>query len=292
MPASPVTAVEASDSEVAARVAVLELPDGDRRRDWIDFIALLDSPRLNTDLLAEWLGRDHVDVDVQSRLAANGARQDRTTIISITVDELVVPLCHATASVDLAALPEWCRDPLSRPEVPLGRTLRRVGFVRTREVPALSHPLPADLDAVALTVSGWFYGHNGGPPVASMIESYTGHVGVLRGTSSTQAGAAVTAPAWPAPDQLGSAAEIDLRDSELVALLEQRLLRAGQDPVADHLLRAALMHQLGAGQPQAPAGVAAGHGTGAGPGPRGATTSRPIPRLTTSRPSTVPGGRS
>jgi hypothetical protein len=118
---------EPSDAEIARRIAVLELPRDDPRRLWEPFTRHLDQPAIPTAaLLQRWLGGSPVTATDLLTRERNG-RQYRVVTLVAAPAGAPVPLCHASAVVELALLPEWAREALLRTERPLARVLGQAG---------------------------------------------------------------------------------------------------------------------------------------------------------------------
>src|ERR1044071_6924148 len=98
----------------ARPVALLDLPAEHPQRQWEPFTRYVDqSTALTTALLQRWLGGRPVQaVDPLTR--RHGDRQSRVVSLVTTFDGEQVPLCHATAVVELQLLPGWVRDVLTR----------------------------------------------------------------------------------------------------------------------------------------------------------------------------------
>jgi hypothetical protein len=236
---------EPSDAELARRVALLDLPSDHPRRLWEPFARYLDRPTsLTTALLQRWLGGRPVTVtDLLTR--RQGDRQYRVVSLVTTLDGEPVPLCHATAIVDLRLVPGWARDVLTRTEQPLARTLHRAGAVRERGTATV---LDADPDApgdAGLHTRGAFrLPAEGGRTVAAVEEWFTGYVLDLQ---------AAVEPARPREHRF------DELDSTLVRLLRQRRTLAaadrarlrrliGAEPGSDQQLHHQLVHLFGRGR--------------------------------------------
>ncbi|WP_214407316.1 hypothetical protein [Pseudonocardia lacus] len=238
---------EPSDAEVARRVALLELPPDHPQRMWEPFARHLDGPTSATAaLLQHWLGgRPVTATDLLTR--RHGHRQYRVVSLVTTFDGEQVPLCHATAIVDLRLLPGWARDVLTRTEQPLARTLHRAGAVRDRTTSTVLNPDPdAPGDAGLHTRGAFRLPAAGGSPVAAVEEWFTGYV--LR----------LHAPAPPVSRTRDR--RLDDLDTDLVRLLRRRRsltadrgrpVGAGSD--ADQRLPHQLIHLFDRGRGEHPA---------------------------------------
>ncbi|MCO1656887.1 hypothetical protein [Pseudonocardia humida] len=208
---------EPSDSELARRVALLELPPEHPQRIWEPFTRYLDRPTsLTTALLQRWLGGRPVTVtDLLTR--RHGDRQYRVVSLVTTFDGEQVPLCHATAVVDLRLLPGWARDVLTRTEQPLPRTLHRAGAIRDRTTSTVLDPDPdAPGDAGLRTRGAFRLPAAGGRSVATVEEWFTGYVLELAAPVRTL-------------DRPRDQRAADL-DTALVRLLHQRRVLTATDP--------------------------------------------------------------
>jgi hypothetical protein len=168
---------EPTDAELARRVALLDLPADDPRRQWEDFRRHLDRPTaLLAHLLQRWLGGRQVTVtDLQTRL--HGHRQYRVVSLVTPYDGMLVPLCHSSAVVELDRLPVWLVDQLLRTEQPLSRTLHRVGAVLERTTATVLDADPDALGDAGLKVRGAFRSPSAGGRLLATVEEYfTGYV--------------------------------------------------------------------------------------------------------------------
>jgi chorismate-pyruvate lyase len=197
---------EPSDAEVARRVALLELPPDHPQRRWEPFVRHLDRPTsLTTGLLQRWVaGRPVTAVDLLTRL--QGDRQYRVVSLVTPLDGDHVPLCHATAVVDLRPLPGWAREVLTRTEQPLSRVLQRAGAVRDRTTATVLDPDPDAPGDAGLHTRGAYRLPAGGRLVAAVEEWFTGYVLELQD------------PVGPAPRERRTS---DL-DTALLRVLRQR----------------------------------------------------------------------
>lgn len=236
---------EPSDAEIARRVAVLDLPADDPQRRWEPFVRHLDRPTvLTTTLLQRWLGGRPVSTtDLLTK--RDQRRQYRVVTLVAPYDGEAVPLCHASAIVELDLLPGWARDVLTRTEQPLARTLHRMGAVRERGRPTVLESDPEAPGDAGLRLRGTFrLPTAGGRVVATVEEWFTGYVLDLQRTE-------------PLAAEAGDRRLDDL-DHALVHLLRQRrALAAGRTrlprPVAaaddgsDQRLQRQLVHVFGRG---------------------------------------------
>jgi hypothetical protein len=243
---------EPSDAELARRIALLDLPPDDPRRCWEPFVRHVDHPTmLTTTLLQRWLGDRPVSTtDLLTKRDEH--RQYRVVTLVTPFDGAAVPLCHASAIVELGLLPRWARDLLTQTEQPLARTLHRMGAVRDR---ARATVLEADPEApgdAGLRIRGTFrLPHEGGRAVATVEEWFTGYVLALRRAET---------PVAEARDH-----RLDDLDHALVRLLRQRralaadrtrLLRSpvnaaldgGADGGSNQRLQRQLVHIFGRGR--------------------------------------------
>jgi chorismate-pyruvate lyase len=164
---------EPSDSEIARRIALLDLPADDPRRRWEAFARHLDHPTApTTALLQHWLDRPVTVTDLLTR--EQHGRQYRVVSLVTALDGELVPLCHASAVVDLALLPEWARTALTRTEQPLPRVLARTGAIRERTAARVLDPDPDAPGDAGLRIRGSFrLAGNGGRMVARIEEWFT-----------------------------------------------------------------------------------------------------------------------
>jgi chorismate-pyruvate lyase len=162
---------EPPDAEIARRIALLDLPAEDPRRLWEPLTRHLDHPTApTTTLLQHWLDRPVHPVQLQRRELRG--RQYRVVSLVTRVDGEQLPLCHASAVVELALLPEWARDVLTRTEHPLARVMHLVGAVRERtEAEVLDADPEAPGDA-GLRIRGAFRLPGNGGRIAARIEDW------------------------------------------------------------------------------------------------------------------------
>jgi chorismate-pyruvate lyase len=181
---------EPSDTEIARRIALLDLPAADPRRLWEPFTRHLDHPTaLTTTLLQHWLDRPVHPVELLTR--EQRGRQYRVVSLVTTVDGEQVPLCHASAVVDLALLPEWARDVLTRTEHPLARVMHLAGAVRERTAAEVLDPDPEAPGDAGLRIRGAFrLPGNGGRMAARIEEWFTGYALQLHESAFPVPGAA------------------------------------------------------------------------------------------------------
>jgi hypothetical protein len=162
---------EQCDAGIARRIALLDLPVDDPRRLWEPFSRHLDHPTAPTAaLLRHWLDRPVRPVDLLTR--RRGERQYRVVSLVTSIGGEQVPLCHASAVVELDLLPKWARDVLTRTEHPLARVMHLVGAVRER---AAAVVLDADPDApgdAGLRIPGAFRLAADGAPIAARVEDW------------------------------------------------------------------------------------------------------------------------
>lgn len=199
---------EPTDAELARRVALLELPTDDPRRQWEPFRRHLDRPAaLLAHLLQRWLGGRQVTVtDLLTKI--DRSRQYRVVSLVTPYDGMMVPLCHASAVVELDRLPSWLAEVLVRTEQPLSRTLHRVGAVLERSAGTVLDADPDALGDAGFRVRGAFRSPSeGGRVLARVEEWFTGYVLELRAEQP------VPAPRDPRLDDL---------DTALVQLLRRR----------------------------------------------------------------------
>jgi chorismate-pyruvate lyase len=192
----------------ARPLALLDLPTGHPQRQWEPFTRYLDRPiALTTALLQRWLGgRPVTETDLMVR--HHGDRQYRVVSLVTPFDGEQVPLCHATAVVELRLLPGWVRDVLTRTDQSLARTLQCAGAVRDRTTATTLEPDPdAPGDAGLHTTGTFSLPAAGGRRAVAVVEEYfTGYVLEL---------AAAAGPRHPAEP-----------DAALVRLLHQRSVLA------------------------------------------------------------------
>jgi chorismate-pyruvate lyase len=162
---------EPTDAEIARRIALLELPVDDPRRLWEPFTRHLDHPTASTTaLLQHWLDRPVHPVELLTR--QQRGRQYRVVSLVTAVDGEQLPLCHATAIVELALLPEWARDVLTRTEHPLARVMHLAGAVRERTAAEVLDPDPDAPGDAGLHIRGAFRLPGNGGRIAARIEEW------------------------------------------------------------------------------------------------------------------------
>jgi chorismate-pyruvate lyase len=162
---------EPPDAEIARRIALLDLPAGDPRRLWEPLTRHLDHPTApTTTLLQHWLDRPVRPVQLQRR--EQRGRQYRVVSLVTRVDGEQLPLCHASAVVELALLPEWARDVLTRTEHPLARVMHLVGAVRERTEAEVLDPDPEAPGDAGLRIRGAFRLPGNGGRIAARIEDW------------------------------------------------------------------------------------------------------------------------